>query len=252
MPHCCNGSYVFKHRQHKCLTQNSESSEVAMLKRRLPQSYYASVSLQAVAATWEGDTFRCGRHSRQAARNGGPQDQHPQVCPGGIRPRHDPPEQGQPQPWLCDIQLPVEGGSEPATMHFPQSSWWADSCCELSVFPHYGLKKPPCRGLWFITKPLVSDAEQWRSPAVIGEEDVNEVTFRSHVAASSKCWDCMSRLNGKEIPFILYNATAKESICQKRDLTYLYEPQKTNEWITAIFSTIAFYILTFYKDSCIL
>lgn len=63
----------------------------------------------------------------------------------------------------------------------------------------------------------------------------------------------MSRLNVKEFPSILYNATAKESICQKRDLTYLYEPQKTNEWITAIFFyTIAFYILIFYKDTCIL
>lgn len=65
------------------------------------------------------------------------------------------------------------------------------------------------------------------------------------------CWGCMSRLNVKEFPSILYNATAKESICQKRDLTYFYELQKTNEWITAIFYTIAFYILIFYKDTCI-
>lgn len=40
--------------------------------------------------------------------------------------------------------------------------------------------------------------------------------------------------------------------CQKRDLTYLCEPQRTNEWITAIFYTRAFYILTFYRDTCII
>lgn len=65
-------------------------------------------------------------------------------------------------------------------------------------------------------------------------------------------WSCVSGSNVKELPSILYNATAKESNCQKRDLTYLYELQKTNEWITAIFYTIAFYILIFYRDTCIL
>lgn len=57
----------------------------------------------------------------------------------------------------------------------------------------------------------------------------------------------------KEFPSILYNATAaKESSSRRRDLIYLYELQKTNEWITAIFYTIAFYILIFYRDTCIL
>lgn len=61
----------------------------------------------------------------------------------------------------------------------------------------------------------------------------------------------LSRSNAIEFPSILNNATAKESNSQKRDLTYLCELEKTNEWITAIFYTITFYILILYKDTCI-
>lgn len=41
------------------------------------------------------------------------------------------------------------------------------------------------------------------------------------------CVETVSGSNVKEFPSILYTATAKESNCQKRDLTYLYKTQKT-------------------------
>ncbi|TMS16432.1 Bromodomain and PHD finger-containing protein 3 [Larimichthys crocea] len=81
---------------------------------------------------------------------GGPQVQHPQVCPGGVRPRHDPPEQSQPQPRLCSLQLPVEGNGEPcvhpqtATMHFSlvlKQQVGRSPCCQSNLYSHCGLKR---------------------------------------------------------------------------------------------------------------
>ncbi len=95
---------------------------VPLFKLKLTKSL--SLLLQAVAPTRQGNTLGRRRHSWQTTHYGGPQVQHPQVCPGGLRPRHDPPEPSQPQPWLCSLQLPVEGNGEPcvhpqpATMHF--------------------------------------------------------------------------------------------------------------------------------------
>lgn len=154
--------------------------------------------MQAVAPTRQGDTFGCRRHGGQAAHNGGPQIQHPQVCPGGVRPCHHPPEQSQPQPRLCGLQLPVGGGREPCVhpqfSHYaflfglkaagglsPTASW---VCIHTVVWRG-------CCGLQFITKPLVLDTQ---SSGVLpscpccgcGAPDVNEVTLRFHVAAVSK------------------------------------------------------------------
>ncbi|CAF91990.1 unnamed protein product, partial [Tetraodon nigroviridis] len=62
-----------------------------------------------VAPARQGDAFGFGRHRRQTADNGGPQVQHPQVGPGGVRPRHDPPEPGQPQKRFRGLRVPVGG-----------------------------------------------------------------------------------------------------------------------------------------------
>lgn len=236
-----------------------------------------------MAPTQQADTPGCRRHSRQAAHHGGPQVQHPQVCPGGVRPRHDPPEPSQPQPRLCSLQLPVEGNGEPcvhpqtATMHF--SLVLKQQVGRVLAASRICIHTVVWRGCCGSTEPWtvvhykttsVWHAERWRLPSSCKAPDVNGVTFRSYVAAVGKrwfpvqgcievcaystwmCWSCVSGSNVKEFPSILYNATAKESNCQKRDLTYLYETQKTYEWITAIFYTIAFYILIFYRDTCIL
>lgn len=71
-----------------------------------------------MAPTRQGDASGLGRHGRQTADHGGPQVQHPQVRSGGVRPRHDPPEPGQPQQWLCGLQLPVEGMCMPEANHY--------------------------------------------------------------------------------------------------------------------------------------
>lgn len=124
-----------------------------------------------MAPTWQGDTLGCGWHGGQAAHNGGSQVQHPQVCPGGIWPSHDPPEPSQPQSRLCDLQLLVEGDSEPcvhrqpATINFslvlkrqvgrvllPVKSVFTLWSGEVAVAAH-------SPGLKSVTKPLVSDAQ---------------------------------------------------------------------------------------------
>lgn len=73
--------------------------------------FYLPVHPQAVATAGEGDPAGRGRHGRQAAHHGGPQVQHPQVGAGGLRPGHDPPESGQPQPGIRRLQLPVGGAT---------------------------------------------------------------------------------------------------------------------------------------------
>ena len=52
----------------------------------------------------------CGRHCGQAQDAGRPQDQHPQVSSGGLRPRDDPLEPSAGAPLLRHLQLPVRGG----------------------------------------------------------------------------------------------------------------------------------------------
>lgn len=126
--------------------------------------------MQAVAPTRQGDTSGRRRHGGQAAHNGGPQVEHPQVCPGGVRPSHHPPEQSQPQPGLRDLKLPVGGGRErtphpvctdsTATMHF---SLVLKQQAHRVLLPAEFVFTPRvwrgCYGLQFITKPLASDAQ---------------------------------------------------------------------------------------------
>lgn len=107
-------------------------------------------------------------------------------------------------------------------------------------------QSPESPGLKVFTKPLVCDTQSCADCLhVLMWSSMNEVTFRFHQAVVRKCsisdqvcikvpaystWMCcrcvcVSGSNVKEFPFIFYNATAKESNCQKRDLSYLYEPE---------------------------
>lgn len=158
----------------------------------LQQSKYFCLVMQAVAPTGQGDPSGFRWHSRQTAINGGPKVQHPQVCSGGLRPRHDPPEPGQPQPRLCDLQLPVEGVGDPTASH----------CASLLGLKASGVLTPLLLPVGFIFTLWSEESVVhyqttivWHSSgvcfcviAVDAELQVwMKLTFWSRVAAVSKC-----------------------------------------------------------------